>query len=524
MSYYSRTTTFRPVRHTRALLTTWLGAGVICAGLMTAPAVAADPTPTDDEITRAIDDKLLFDPGVKSYLIDARSSKGLVTLSGDVNNLLAKRRAAKAARTVRGVKAVVNSIDVTAPLRADDELKEAIETAFVENPATESWEILTFVDDGEVRLSGNVDSWHEKQLAETVAAGVRGVRSIDNQISITYEQERLDHEIRTEIEESLRWNALVDDSLISVTVNDGKVTLSGIVGSSAERQEASIDAWVSGVKDVKDDLQVERWARDDRFRDDKYVDKPDEKIEDALNLALFYDPRVLSTNVNVSIDNGVATLTGAVDSVTAKRSAESTARNTVGVWTVDNLLKVRTESVTDAAVAQRVRNALANATLVDRYELTVRVDHGVVTLTGLVDTYFEKMRADDVAADVAGVIHVNNNVYVDDAQDVLTYDPYIDDYFVHEYDWYSPPALSTYKTDWEIRQDVKDELWWSPYVDSDEINVSVDKGVAHLTGEVDTWQERLTATEQAMEGGAISVDNDLTVDFGPEDEQSENAS
>jgi hypothetical protein len=40
--------------------------------------------------------------------------------------------------------------------------------------------------------------------------------------------------------------------------------------------------------------------------------------------------------------------------------------------------------------------------------------------------------------------------------------------------------------------------------------------VASLIGTVDTWDERRAATENAYEGGAILVDNDLLVSYGPD--------
>lgn len=51
---------------------------------------------------------------------------------------------------------------------------------------------------------------------------------------------------------------------------------------------------------------------------------------------------------------------------------------------------------------------------------------------------------------------------------------------------------------------------------SDELTVRVDDAVATLTGTVDTWSERIAARENAIEGGAMTVDNDLVVDYGPD--------
>jgi osmotically-inducible protein OsmY len=55
-------------------------------------------------------------------------------------------------------------------------------------------------------------------------------------------------------------------------------------------------------------------------------------------------------------------------------------------------------------------------------------------------------------------------------------------------------------------------MWWSPFVDADDVTIRVSDGVATLTGEVDSWSELRAATENAFEGGARWVRNDLEVD------------
>ena len=69
----------------------------------------------------------------------------------------------------------------------------------------------------------------------------------------------------------------------------------------------------------------------------------------------------------------------------------------------------------------------------------------------------------------------------------------------------------TVKTDAAIKEDIEDELFWSPFVDLDEVNVKVDDGTATLTGDVDSLGEYEAATENALEGGAHKVDNDLVI-------------
>jgi osmotically-inducible protein OsmY len=67
----------------------------------------------------------------------------------------------------------------------------------------------------------------------------------------------------------------------------------------------------------------------------------------------------------------------------------------------------------------------------------------------------------------------------------------------------------------EIKQDVESELYWSPYVDSDNVTVTVEGGVVTLRGKVDTWYERWAAVENAFEGGAKDVFDKLEFTYGP---------
>jgi osmotically-inducible protein OsmY len=70
--------------------------------------------------------------------------------------------------------------------------------------------------------------------------------------------------------------------------------------------------------------------------------------------------------------------------------------------------------------------------------------------------------------------------------------------------------------DWEIKQNIEKELWWSPFVDETDLSVTVADGTATLVGVVDTLRERRAATENAFEGGARRVRNHLKVRHGPE--------
>lgn len=481
---------------------------------------AQENTLSDAEIDTAILTALALDQAVNSNWVDVTTVDGIVTLSGRADNLLARERAAGIAETVKGVRSVVNQLDVVDAAVSDSELRRDVEDAFMWDPATEAYEIGVRVKDGTVTLTGTVNSWQERRLAATVAKSVRGVEKVRNQLEIDYELERSDYEIETEIEQRLKWDVLVDDALINVKVSDQVVTLTGTVGSAAEKSRATVDAWVTGVDQVRNDgLEIESWARDERFRKNKYIAKSDEAVRSAIKDAFVYDPRVNMFDIDVSVNNGRVTLKGSVNNLRAKRSAEQDARNTVGVFSVHNLISVRPDDVpSDQKIQSNVAQALEQDTYVDREEITVTVVDQVAYLTGTVDSYFEKAQADEVASGILGVTDVKNHLNVQNEYAPLTYSPYLGTgAYPYGYSWYHYPRdLTPKNTDWEIAESIRSELWWSPFVDSDDVTVTVDDGVATLIGTVDTWSEKNAARENAYEGGATAVKNKLRVEYGPE--------
>ena len=464
----------------------------LCLGLCVCgiSAAAAMKNVEDSRITSHIETEYWADDAVPSNAIDVDTNKGVVALSGSVDNVLAKDRAEKIAAATVGVRAVVNRIVVVPPVdRTDDVVKKAVKDALLADPATDSFEVSVEVDDGVVELVGTVDSWQEKQLCATVAKGVKGVVGVQNNIDVDYKSERSDYEIEQEVQARLANDVRVDDSLIAVKVKDQKVILSGAVGSLQEKNRARSDAWVGGVDSVDaDGLEIEWWARDEMRREKLYVSRGDEEIKKAVEDAFLYDPRVYSFNVQVEVSRGTVTLSGVVDNLEAKKAAAQDARDVVGVTRVFNNIKVRPSAVpSNAELEAKVNSALVADPYIERFEITVAAYGGTVYLSGDVNTSWEKDRAGNVAEGVKVVLHVVNNID-----------------FEHRWTW---------KPDWQIREDIKDELFWSPFVDEDEVYLVVDDGVVTLNGTVDTYSERRSAEDNAYEGGAKDVINNLTVTY-----------
>lgn len=474
----------------------------------------SQPTVDDKEIANTIEDEYFFDHAVNANNIDIDVIDGIVELTGTVSNIKAKERASSIAQLIRGVRSVSNRINVLSPeSHTDDVVETHVKNALMWDPATSLDNVDVSVDQGVVTLSGEVDSYQSMMLHENVAKSAVGVVDLNNEITVEYQMERPDEDIANEIEQALKWNALVNEGLIEVAVNDGEVVLTGEVSSLAEKNNAFYTSWVMGVNQVDHtQLEVNGWSERENLRESEYVDKPDDQIEQAINDAALYDPRVREFNIIPEAEEGVVTLRGNVSNLSAKRAAENLAQNTAGVVGVVNRLKVRTDTVYQTAdIEDNVRAALLNNVITEPWEVQVGVQNGVVTLTGIVDSYLEKIEAESVASEVSGVNEVNNKITVN-----FPYSYYWWDHYPY-YELYVDPPFSANQPiargidDEQIERNIQRNLWWSPYVDSDQVTVEVDNGAVTLQGTVNSWTEYRKAVEKAWQGGAWEVDNNLIV-------------
>lgn len=495
----------------------WFVATLVCVfSLVGADAKGAKKNVTDGQITGQVEEQLLFDPAVPYNTIDVSTQLKVVSLSGTVDNLLAKERAAKLARAVRGVKSVVNRIEV-APYKTvtPAALERNARGALIHNPATESFDVTVSADkNGKVTLTGTVDSWQERDLSAKVVSGVIGVRGIDNRLVVRMPGDRSPIEIKKEIEEKLKWDALVKEALIDVTVKGKTARLSGIVGSAAEKQRAIDDVWGVGVDEVDaTGLEVSKWARDDALRTKEHISLPDPEIRVAVSTALIADPRVPSPRVSASVYRGIVTLRGVVETTDAQRAAVQDAYNTTGVRMVKNLIKVRPKGdLKDAYITRDIKSALKRNPYLEDQDISVSVDHGKAVLDGTVDTIYEKAQAEALVARTAGVSKITNKLEVDTPA-YLAFNPYVGDWDFTVTTWYNDltPTQILTKNDKLIKEEIHDELVWSPFVDADQVEVTVEDGVAFLSGKVDSWTEARAAMNNALEGGAHRVVSALTL-------------
>ena len=212
-----------------------------------------------------------------------------------------------------------------------------------------------------------------------------------------------DQSLKQTVVDELVWDPSVNEAHIGVTARSGVVTLTGHVGSYAEKHAAEQAAGrVSGVQAIADELEIRYLYA---------VGHGDEDIaKQALNV-LSWDLAVPNEKVKVKIDKGWVTLSGDVDWYYQKNAAESDVRKLLGVMGVSNQIVIK-PSVQASDVQKKIKAAFERNADVEAAKIVVATDGSKVTLSGQVDSYYQRTLAENTAWSAPGVTHVHDHITV----------------------------------------------------------------------------------------------------------------
>jgi osmotically-inducible protein OsmY len=191
---------------------------------------------TDGRIRDAVIQQLAWDSQVDASGIGVTANEGAVTMTGFIDSYAGKLAAERAAKRVRGVRAVANDIQVTLRLeRTDADIATDAAHALLMR-ATLPESVQAVVHSGHVTLTGNVSTLFQRAAAESAVRSIRGVKGVANRIEV------LSHpsigDVRHRVVGALHRETAVDAGGIDVSVSGSTVILTGSVRSWHERESA----------------------------------------------------------------------------------------------------------------------------------------------------------------------------------------------------------------------------------------------------------------------------------------------
>jgi osmotically-inducible protein OsmY len=197
-------------------------------------------TDTDVRVRDAVTRQLDWDPEVDGSAVGVAAKDGVVSLTGYIDSYAGKLAAERAAKRVRGVRAVANDIEVRLTVERTDSDIAADVARVLELHGNMPETVQAVVHSGHVTLTGLVDWLFQKNGAARAVRRIKGVRGVQNYITVS--PRAVVKDVRHRIVEALHRQADVDARHIAVTVSGETATLTGVVTTWQERDSAEAAA------------------------------------------------------------------------------------------------------------------------------------------------------------------------------------------------------------------------------------------------------------------------------------------
>jgi osmotically-inducible protein OsmY len=215
--------------------------------------------------------------------------------------------------------------------------------------------------------------------------------------------------------------------------------------------------------------------------------KNDAQIQQDVLDQLKWDPLLNASEIGVSVKNGVATLSGHVDSYLKKLEAEKQAKKVVGVKAIAEDIQVGVSPSykrSDTEIAEAAVNAIKWHTSINEQSIKAKVEDGVITLEGEVDWGYQRESAKNAVVNLIGVRSVINNL-----------------------------TLKQKNAPENLKQKISAAFHRSASIDASKIQVEVEGNKAILKGKVRSFAEREDAEDAIWSApGIFRVENKLEVE------------
>jgi osmotically-inducible protein OsmY len=208
----------------------------------------------------------------------------------------------------------------------------------------------------------------------------------------------------------------------------------------------------------------------------------DMNLKKAILDELEWEPSINAEHIGVAVDDGVVTLAGHVRSYAEKIAAETAVRRVKGVRGIAEEIEVRfpgDKKTADDQIAKRALDVIEWASTIPKSGVQVKVQHGVVTLTGEVDWFYQKDDAETAVRKLSGVRAVINDIKIRQ----------------------KPQAG-------DIKTKIEQALKRNAELEANSIKVAVQDGRVTLDGKVKAWYERDLAERTAWSAAGVTAVED----------------
>lgn len=210
------------------------------------------------ELQKNVQNAIRWEPSMHAAEIGVTAKDGVVTLSGSVNSYSKKLEAENAAKKVKGVKAIAEDITIdygNSFKKNDTEIAQDIIDTWEHNWEVPQDKIKVKVEDGWVKLEGDVSWKFQEEASHDAIKNLSGVKGVVNLIKVKSKLDDITEKV--DVENALERNWSINAKDVKVEAKQNKVKLKGTVHSLYQKDEAGRLAWnAPGVRFVDNELAV----------------------------------------------------------------------------------------------------------------------------------------------------------------------------------------------------------------------------------------------------------------------------
>jgi osmotically-inducible protein OsmY len=225
-------------------------------------------------------------------------------------------------------------------------------TTYALSPYLRANDIKVSVDAGKATLTGTVEEDVNKDLATAIAKGVSGINDVENKIEVLADYKpnatnagygnRIDDlTITSTVKSKLLWSKFTDSQTIDVETDGGKVTLAGTADTEEAKALAGrLAMGTHGVKSVSNKLVVNKTpgvtGMAKASTKELSAAISDSWITTKVKSTYLYSRNIDSTDIKVSTNAGIVTLSGKLETGVERALAIELAQNIRGVKSVQS--------------------------------------------------------------------------------------------------------------------------------------------------------------------------------------------
>ncbi|MEI6510264.1 MAG: BON domain-containing protein [bacterium] len=283
----------------------------------------------------------------------------------------------------------------------DRQLLVCIETLIRDDPVIYLEDVQVKVREGQVRLTGQVETVSWKDRLEGLVSGLEGVRSLENDVRVEKKVRFSDRQLQALIQEKLADGALYHSD-VGIDFQEGTLTLSGRVDTLHQKMELdSIAGSMPGIEQVVNRVRI------------GYESPPDDQtLKSKVLLAISELGHSEVEDLKVRVIRGVVSLKGQVHHQTDKKPLLEKVASVKGVKEIDDTITFDHQESSRDGLLRQIEVAFIEDRRLEGSSVRFQLAGGTLFLEGMVPARAYFLVIEEILSRFPEVHRVVNELHI----------------------------------------------------------------------------------------------------------------